>query len=196
MKKFALTICCLLLAGCASMDDISTGLYHLDNASPKEVFQVLGYPDGGMPIDSETVVYYWGNNYTESYELPSYQTSYGTIGGSNFSMNTLGSETHYVNFRCKIKCVFTNGRLVDWVYSGNEGGCYPYTIRMNDYLKEEQNKSYIKCLKEQSKTLSKDIKDSDILSSKIEDICKKEEGYNPGNRLPKFYSDMALGRKR
>lgn len=192
MKKlmaFTLAILIFGLSGCATFDDLDKGLSSLRGISQNELFNALGYPDGQMQIDENTVIYAWGNDFSASYSVPTSQVTTGYVGSTPFTFRTFGTENVNVKYQCNIKYVVKGGRAYTYEYSGNIGGCMPYIERIKSHPKNNPLDSprYDDCVKENAKAVVKS-NNFDFATSvvDIEKMCMEISGYISPN-LANYY---------
>lgn len=137
MKKYrALLIFTCSLSGCATFGQMDDGLNSLIGKDKSIAFQALGYPSQEQNFDS-TKVYTWTNSTTGVALYSTPQTTYGTIGTTQFYGTTTQTNAIPVEYSCKIQ-IATNakGIIENYNYDGNMGGCEGYIRRLNSYFKK------------------------------------------------------------
>lgn len=135
MKKKILVVT-LFLTGCATFGQMDEGLNSLIGKDKNIAFQALGYPSQEQTFD-DTNVYTWTNSTTGVAMYSSPQTTYGTVGNTSFYGTT--TQTNYlpVEYSCKIQVATDKeGKIKNYNYSGNMGGCESYIYRLNSYFRK------------------------------------------------------------
>ncbi|MBA5203093.1 hypothetical protein H2Y57_05250 [Pectobacterium aroidearum] len=113
---------------------MDSGLNSLVGKDKSQAFRALGYPDQERQFGDETV-YVWANSSTGVALYSSPQTTYGTVGKTQFYSTTTQTNAIPVEYACKIQ-VATNskGIITNYNYDGNMGGCEGYIRRLNSYF--------------------------------------------------------------
>ena len=140
MKKLKSGLIALLfiqLLGCATFQDMESGLNHMMNRPIETAFQVLGYPSSKQDFGSATV-YYWHYSSSGTLIVPQSSHTYGNVGSTSFYSQTTYNQAVPVNYSCQIKISTNQGIMNSWEYSGNLDGCRGYIERLKSYRNQAQ----------------------------------------------------------
>lgn len=135
MKKIIL-ITVVFLAGCVTFGQMNDGLNKLQGKDKTVAFEALGYPSQQQTFD-DTTVYTWSNAVNDVAALSSPQLTTGAIGSTTFNATTIQTDYVPVTYTCKIQIATDKtGKIKNYNYDGNMGGCETYIHRLNNYFKE------------------------------------------------------------
>lgn len=171
--RFIVTpIAATFLTGCATFSDLENGLQTLVGKPFTTAVDVMGYPDGKMPIDSQTV-YVWGNRSVGAYSMP--QTAYtsGYVGNQYYTAQTQYNQTVYYDHQCEIKLVCdSSDTIITWQYRGNIAGCNQYISNLNAYRNHVRVSETKQCTEEcQELANTNSLKNGETIESCVRKSC-------------------------
>jgi hypothetical protein len=118
--------CVLALGGCTTFSNMENGLNALMGQPIQNAFDHLGYPSGQMQVGQDTV-YGWGRSFVMSMPTSSTAQTTGYVGSTPYSANTNVTTWAPAQYSCDIKIIAgPDGRIKDWQFDGNMGGCEAY----------------------------------------------------------------------
>lgn len=136
MKKALCAAAVAALAGCATFDDMQSGLAKFAGHPQAELFSVIGYPDGKLDIGGGETVFIWRSASTQTMFMPQTANVAGSVGLKPVYGSVSYTEAVPMHFACEIKVgVNPDGTIRNWSFQGNLGGCEPYIRRLNSYWK-------------------------------------------------------------
>lgn len=126
MKRiFTVAIFALGLAGCVSRN-MNEGLQGLIGQDIHVAVDRLGYPDAQRTVLGDKV-YIWSASHNVSLPMTTMSTTTGSVGGAPVYGTTTNTTFVDTNFNCTITLgTDTNGRIKNYRWSGNMGGCEQY----------------------------------------------------------------------